>query len=195
MEWLLGQFPDLEFTVEAIVAEDDLVVCPSPRNGLEPGPLNGFLPASGKSFSYAQSHWFRVVDGKLAEHWAVRDDLTAMLQLGVVSPPRLGALARQLRGAVRHRLGHDLALAGELASLCSSRTGRTRLAPKGRQKRDHMLKDLSGVGELQAALATTNALLTDVLAELKETNSRRLDEIARELRSLNEKVGKLPFTG
>jgi SepF-like predicted cell division protein (DUF552 family) len=58
-----------------------------------------------------------------------------------------------------------------------------------------MLKDLSGVGELQAALTTTNALLADVLAELKETNSRRLDEIAQELRSLNEKVGKLPFTG
>jgi SepF-like predicted cell division protein (DUF552 family) len=58
-----------------------------------------------------------------------------------------------------------------------------------------MLKDLSGVGELQAALTTTNALLADVLAELKETNSRRLDEIAKELRSLNEKVGKLPFTG
>jgi SepF-like predicted cell division protein (DUF552 family) len=58
-----------------------------------------------------------------------------------------------------------------------------------------MLKDLSGVGELQEALATTNALLADVLAELQETNSRRLNEIAEELRSLNEKVGKLPFTG
>jgi hypothetical protein len=58
-----------------------------------------------------------------------------------------------------------------------------------------MLKDLSGVGELQAALTTTNDLLAAVLAELKETNSRRLDEIAKELQSLNEKVGKLPFTG
>ena len=58
-----------------------------------------------------------------------------------------------------------------------------------------MLKDLSGVGALQDALTTTNALLTDVLAELKETNSQRLDEVAKELRSLNEKVGKLPFTG
>ena len=58
-----------------------------------------------------------------------------------------------------------------------------------------MLKDMSGVGALQDALTTTNALLTDVLAELKETNSQRLDEIAKELRSLNEKVGKLPFTG
>jgi hypothetical protein len=58
-----------------------------------------------------------------------------------------------------------------------------------------MLKDMSGVGALQDALATTNALLTDVLAELKETNSQRLDEIAKELRLLNEKVGKIPFTG
>ncbi len=58
-----------------------------------------------------------------------------------------------------------------------------------------MLKDLSGVGSLQEALATTNALLADVLAELKETNSQRLNEIAEELRSLNEKVGKIPFTG
>ena len=58
-----------------------------------------------------------------------------------------------------------------------------------------MIKDLSGVGAIQDALATTNALLADVLAELKETNSQRLDEIAKELRQLNEKVGKLPFTG
>ena len=60
-----------------------------------------------------------------------------------------------------------------------------------------MIKDLSGVGALQDALTTTNALLADVLDELRETNSntRQLDEIAQELRSLNEKVGKIPFTG
>jgi SepF-like predicted cell division protein (DUF552 family) len=58
-----------------------------------------------------------------------------------------------------------------------------------------MFEDLSGVGDLQKALATTNALLADILAELQETNSQRLDEIATELRSLNVKVGKLPFTG
>jgi hypothetical protein len=49
-----------------------------------------------------------------------------------------------------------------------------------------MLKDLSGVGSLQEALATTNALLADVLAELRETNSERLEAIAVELRRLNE---------
>jgi hypothetical protein len=62
------------------------------------------------------------------------------------------------------------------------------------KRRPPMLKDLSGVGALQGALTTTNALLADVLAELKETNSERLDEIAKELRSLNEKVDKMAAT-
>jgi hypothetical protein len=34
-----------------------------------------------------QSHWYRVAGGKLCEHWATRDDLTAMLQMGVIHPP------------------------------------------------------------------------------------------------------------
>jgi hypothetical protein len=67
--------------------------------------------------------------------------------------------------------------------------------PDANRRETPMLKDLSGVGALQDALTTTNALLTDVLAELRETNSQRLDEVAKELRSLNEKVGKIPFTG
>ena len=49
-----------------------------------------------------------------------------------------------------------------------------------------MLNNLSGIGAVQEALATTNSLLADVLAELKETNSIRLEAIAAELRVLNE---------
>jgi hypothetical protein len=49
-----------------------------------------------------------------------------------------------------------------------------------------MLNNLSGIGALQEALATTNSLLADVLAELKKTNSEQLEAIAAELRTLNE---------
>lgn len=31
---------------------------------------------------------YRLVDGKIAERWAVRDDLGMMLQLGVLTPPQ-----------------------------------------------------------------------------------------------------------
>jgi hypothetical protein len=51
-----------------------------------------------------------------------------------------------------------------------------------------MLKDLSGIGSLQDSLAKTNALLADVLAELKETNSERLEAIATALHVLNSNV-------
>lgn len=104
VRWLTDQFPDVMFDIEAIVADGDLVVARVRSRGSNLGRLNGFLPPSGKSFDYTQSHWFRVVDGKLAEHWATRDDLSVMLQLGVVTPPRIGALQRQLRAAVPHML-------------------------------------------------------------------------------------------
>jgi hypothetical protein len=56
------------------------------------------------------------------------------------------------------------------------------------RKKNGMLKDLSGVGGLQDSLAKTNELLTDVLAELKETNSERLEAIATALHELNSNL-------
>ena len=55
-----------------------------------------------------------------------------------------------------------------------------------------MLKDLSGLGGLQDSLAKTNELLTDVLAELKETNSERLEAIATALHELNSNLKQSP---
>ncbi len=37
-----------------------------------------------------------------------------------------------------------------------------------------MLNNLSGIGQVQEALETTNQLLAEVLAELKRTNDERL---------------------
>jgi predicted ester cyclase len=87
-QWLLAQFPDLQMTIEAMVAEGDTVAVRVLSEGTNLGPLNGVMPPTGKRFAARQSHWFRVENGKLAEHWATREDLVAMLQLGVVQPPR-----------------------------------------------------------------------------------------------------------
>lgn len=86
-EWLHAQFPDLQMSVETVIAEGDLVSCRVYSEGTNLGKLNGVLPPTGKRFAAWQNHWFRVVDNKLAEHWAIRDDLPAMLQLGVVQAP------------------------------------------------------------------------------------------------------------
>lgn len=45
------------------------------------------VPATGRSFSIQHMHMYRVVDGKLAEHWACRDDLGQLIQLGLAPTP------------------------------------------------------------------------------------------------------------
>jgi len=86
VDWLVEQFPDITMTVEAIVTDGDAVVARVLSEGTNRGKLGGVIPPTGKRFSARQSHWYRVEDGKLAEHWAIRDDLTAMMQMGVLAP-------------------------------------------------------------------------------------------------------------
>jgi predicted ester cyclase len=87
VRWLRDQFPDLQMTVEAIAADGDMVAVLICSEGTNTGKLNGVMPPTGRRFSARQSHWYRVVDGKLAEHWATREDLPTMLQLGVLTAP------------------------------------------------------------------------------------------------------------
>jgi steroid delta-isomerase-like uncharacterized protein len=86
-QFIIGQFPDVSMSIHSIVAEGDEVAVRLTARGTNHGPIGGVVPPTGREFTAAQCHWFRVEDGKLAEHWAVRDDLTAMLQLGVIQPP------------------------------------------------------------------------------------------------------------
>lgn len=86
-EWLHAQFPDMRMKVEMVIAEGDLVSCRVFSEGTNLGPFNGTIPPTGRHFAGWQTHWFRVADGKLAEHWAVRDDLPMMLQLGLIPLP------------------------------------------------------------------------------------------------------------
>ena len=85
--WLRDQFPDIRMHIEHVVEEGDMVAVLVRSTGTNLGPLNGVVPPTGRSFSARQSHWFRVTDGRLAEHWATREDLPTMMQLGLVGPP------------------------------------------------------------------------------------------------------------
>ncbi|MEO8571753.1 MAG: ester cyclase [Chloroflexota bacterium] len=86
-EWLVAQFPDVQMTIDELVADGEIVAARITSTGTNLGPLNGMMPPTGRTFTSQQSHWFRITDGKLAEHWANREDLVAMLQLGVIVPP------------------------------------------------------------------------------------------------------------
>lgn len=83
LNWLFSVFPDHRFDIEDAVANEYTVAVRGTCSGTHEGELRGIRPTGGR-FAAQQVHWFRVVDGKLAEHWAVRDDLGMMRQLGVM---------------------------------------------------------------------------------------------------------------
>jgi predicted ester cyclase len=85
-EWLLSVFPDRRFEVENVAADGQTVATRGTMTGTHEGELMGVAP-TGEVVAAQQSHWFRVVDGTMAEHWAVRDDLDMLQQLGVIPEP------------------------------------------------------------------------------------------------------------
>jgi steroid delta-isomerase-like uncharacterized protein len=79
--------PDIHMTVEDLVAEGDTVAYRATLTGTHRGELLGMAP-TGRSFSVHHMHWLRMRDGKASEHWAVRDDLGMLQQLGIIPGPR-----------------------------------------------------------------------------------------------------------
>jgi steroid delta-isomerase-like uncharacterized protein len=85
--WLREAFSELHFEVRDTIADGDRVALRVQMRGVHTGPLMG-MPPTNKPFSVQHIHIFRVADdGKLIEHWANRDDLGAMAQLGLLPPP------------------------------------------------------------------------------------------------------------
>ncbi len=103
---LYAAFPDRRYQIDDIVAEGDQVVCrmtvsgtfagtpPRPLIPAEPGWVGvegtELVPASaiGKPYSVKHVHIFRVTDRQITQHWAARDDLGLLLQLGAIAPTK-----------------------------------------------------------------------------------------------------------
>ncbi|MFE3996226.1 ester cyclase [Streptomyces goshikiensis] len=49
------------------------------------------VPATGKEARVQHLHVYRIADGQVAEHWAVRDDLELFRQIGAWTKPLKGA--------------------------------------------------------------------------------------------------------
>jgi predicted ester cyclase len=102
--WLRGAFEDLHWEIGEVVAEGDLIVVHCTMKGRhtqvfldydENAKVGQAFPPTGRTFASTQTHWLRIADGKVIEHWANRDDLGTALQLGWVPPTPL-YLARAL---------------------------------------------------------------------------------------------------
>jgi predicted ester cyclase len=80
--------PDQRWTSQRMVAEGDLVVVYGVREGTwQAKGFRGVPTPTDKRVAVELVHIFRIADGKIVEHWAVRDDLGMMQQLGVIPAP------------------------------------------------------------------------------------------------------------
>ncbi len=90
VEMYLAAFPDLRFTIEHLIAEDDLVLARLTARGTHRGELMG-IPASGRQVTVAAMELYRLDDGKIAEQWVTMDVLGLLQQLGAIPSPSEGA--------------------------------------------------------------------------------------------------------
>ena len=77
-------FPDAQFILKDMVAEGDKVTVRMVRTGTHKGEYIG-IPPTGRKFSVDDLSIYRVVNGKIVEHWEVFDRYTMLVQLGVIS--------------------------------------------------------------------------------------------------------------
>jgi predicted ester cyclase len=107
--WLRAAFEGLSYDIHHVIADGNFVAVNSTMSGRHvtpfvtyaaSGEVDVVFPPTGKTFAATQSHWFRVADGKILEHWANRDDLGQARQLGWV-PPTPAYLLRMARAKSR----------------------------------------------------------------------------------------------
>ena len=72
---------DASMTIEDVIAEGDRVAVRLTSHAVQTGEFMG-LPPSGKPYTIGEIHIFRLVDGKVAEHWHQADFMGMMRQLG-----------------------------------------------------------------------------------------------------------------
>jgi predicted ester cyclase len=93
--WLHAAFADLRWELHDVVVEGDLVAVHATMAGRHAGDFvaydlagrvdTAFAP-TGRPFAVTQTHWQRMRDGLVAEHWAQRDDFGCAEQLGWNAP-------------------------------------------------------------------------------------------------------------
>ena len=109
--WLRAAFTGLHYDIHHAIADGNLVAVNSTMHGRHVAPwavytgdgaVDTVFPPTDKTFAASQSHWFRIEDSKIIEHWANRDDIGMAKQLGWI-PPTPAYLLKMARAKRRAR--------------------------------------------------------------------------------------------
>ena len=75
---------------EEMISDSDIISIHVKASGTHLGVMKNTIrelcgvPPTQKHFEVNHMHWYKLKDGKIVDHWAVRDDLKMMEQLGLV---------------------------------------------------------------------------------------------------------------
>ena len=85
-------FPDLRYTIEDSIESGDRIVQRVTARGTMQHEYMG-MRATGKPATWTEMHIGRVVNGRLTEHWGLVDQLSLLVQLGIIESPAKVAVA------------------------------------------------------------------------------------------------------
>jgi steroid delta-isomerase-like uncharacterized protein len=80
---VVAAFPDVNVTIEDLLADDDKVVERTTAHATHKGEFNG-IPATGRKVVWTEIHIYRLKNGKIAELWSEVDFLGLLMQLGAM---------------------------------------------------------------------------------------------------------------
>ena len=76
----------IRYEIEDVIESEDRIVLRAVAHGVGVDAVHG-SGAAGKTYSMITAHIFRTEGDRLAEHWGIRDEYGARVQLGTVTPP------------------------------------------------------------------------------------------------------------
>jgi predicted ester cyclase len=83
VKYLHSALTGIAYTIDDVLADGDRVAYRATLRATQTGELFGF-PPTGRAFAMSQIHIVRFDGDRIAEHWACRDDLGVLRQLGHV---------------------------------------------------------------------------------------------------------------
>ena len=75
----------IRYTLEDVIETGDRIVLRATARGEGVPQVHG-PAANGRTYAMTTAHIYRTEGDRLAEHWGVRDEVGAMVQMGVLEP-------------------------------------------------------------------------------------------------------------
>jgi predicted ester cyclase len=78
----------IRYEVHDVISDGDMVAIRATAHGVNAVTPQG-IPPTDRPFAMKTAHFFRARDGRLCEHWGVRDELDVLYQVGALAPPEI----------------------------------------------------------------------------------------------------------